>query len=320
MLGAGVAVSSTAIALQLLGERRLLPTPAGQAAFSVSLFQDLAVVPLMLGIGLLAPQRAGDASDPIDLSAILAAAALVAALVAGGRLVLRPLLRTVAATGMREVFVACALLLIVGSAWLTSRVGLSLALGSFIAGVLLADSEYRIELEVDIEPFKALLLGLFFIAVGMSIDLALVAAQPLRVLLLALAAVGIKLVLLRVLARVFGLRRSEAWVFALSVSQVGEFAFVLSSIALSVQLLAPAEAALFNAVVAVSMLTTPLLLLLYERVVAPRYGSRGRNEPAPQVDERNAVIVAGIGRFGQIVARLLLGKGVPVTIIDRDPN
>ena len=320
MLGAAVAVSSTAIALQLLGERRLLPTPAGQAAFSVSLFQDLAVVPLMLGIGLLAPSAAGDASAPIDLPAILAAVALVVGLVAVGRLLLRPLLRTVAATGMREVFVACALLLIVGSAWLTSWVGLSLALGSFIAGVLLANSEYRIELEVDIEPFKGLLLGLFFIAVGMSVDLALVAAQPLRVMGLALAAVGAKLVVLRVLAHVFGLRRGEAWVFALSVSQVGEFAFVLSSIALSGRLLAPAEAALFNAVVAVSMLTTPLLFLLYERFVAPRYVARGGDDPMPRVDERNAVIVAGIGRFGQIVARLLQGKAVAVTIIDRDPN
>ena len=319
VVGAAAAMSSTAIAMQLLAERNLMGTPAGQSAFSVALFQDLAVIPLMLAIGLLAPAEGGNARGAIDLRAVATAVALVAGLIVGGRLLLRPLLRTVAATGMREVFVACALLLVVGSAWLTSSVGLSLALGSFIAGVLLADSEYRMELEVDIDPFKGLLMGLFFMSVGMSVDLALIAAQPLRVAALALAVVGAKLAVLSALGRLFGLRRADRWLFALSISQVGEFAFVLSSVALAARLFAPAEAALFNAVVAASMLTTPVLLLAHARWVAPRHDRAGREAP-PRIDERRPVIVAGVGRFGQIVARLLYATGRPPTVIDHDPD
>ena len=235
------------------------------------------------------------------------------------RFLLRPLLRLIAAVRMREIFIAFALLLIVGSAYLTQSIGLSMALGSFIAGVMLADSDYRMELEVDIEPFKGLLLGLFFIAVGMSIDIGLILESPLLVLALALAIVLLKVLILGALGALFRLCREDGWMFALSLSQVGEFAFVLITQAQSDRVLDPVQAATANAVVAVSMLTTPLLYLSFDRWIAPRYRS-DRTRPADTIEVRNPVIVAGMGRFGQIVARLLLGRKHGVTIIDHNAS
>jgi monovalent cation:proton antiporter-2 (CPA2) family protein len=323
VIGMAIAMSSTAIALQVLAERNIMKLPSGQAAFAVSLFQDIAVVPLMLIIGLLAsaaPGQNGAAGAPlIDWAATATAIGLLVGLILVGRLLLRPVLRIVAATGMREIFIAAALLVIVGSAILTASVGLSLAMGAFMAGVLLADSEYRLELEVDIEPFKGLLLGLFFIAVGMSIDLALILKQPLLVLALALAAVALKLLVLFGLAWAFKLCRQDAWVFALSVSQVGEFAFVLTALAQGNALLSPAQAGLTNAVVALSMLATPLMFLAYDALIAPRYNTTN-TRPADTIQERNTVIIAGVGRFGQIISRLLAGHGHKLTLIDHDPN
>jgi monovalent cation:proton antiporter-2 (CPA2) family protein len=316
VFGMAAAMSSTAIALQILAERRQLNAPPGQAAFAVSLFQDLAVIPLLLVLALLAPEHG---STVFSWEPILTAAALIAGMVAAGRLLLRPLLRVIAKVGMREIFIAFALLLIVGSAALTQSVGLSLGLGSFIAGVLLADSEYRMELEVDIDPFKGLLLGLFFIAVGMSIDIGLILAEPLKVFALAAAAVAIKFVVLRVLGGGFRLCREDGWVFGLALSQIGEFAFVLVAQAQSDRVLDAGQAALANAVVAVSMLSTPLLFVLYARFVAPRYARVDARAP-DVIEERNAVIVAGMGRFGQMVVRLLTARGTPVTVIDHDPN
>lgn len=195
VFGMAASMSSTAIALQILGERHQMKAPPGQASFAVALFQDLAVIPLLLALAFMSPQ-AGE-HDGFSWMPVLTAIGLIAAMVAAGRLLLRPLLRWIAGIRMREVFIAFALLLIVGSALLTQSVGLSMAMGSFIAGLLLADSEYRMELEVDIDPFKGLLLGLFFIAVGMSIDVGLVLAQPLKVLALAAAVVLLKFALLR---------------------------------------------------------------------------------------------------------------------------
>jgi voltage-gated potassium channel Kch len=194
-----------------------------------------------------------------------------------------------------------------------------MGLGSFIAGVLLADSEYRMELEVDIEPFKGLLLGLFFMAVGMGIDLQLVAARPLAVLEIAAAAVAVKFVVLALLAWLFDLRRQDGWIFAIVLSHVGEFAFLLIGAAAAGRLFEPDEAAVLTAAVAVSMLWTPLAYVAWTRFGAPRYAA-GPQRPFDTIDERNAVIVAGAGRFGQMVARLLLGRGIPVTVIDHDPN
>ncbi len=313
LAGMGFAMSSTAIGLASLQEKNLLATPGGRAAFSVLLFQDLAVIPMLIAVTLLG----GGKASP-DWTAVALAAALVVALIAGGRLLLRPALRYIANAGLREVFVGFALLLVIGIAALMQAAGLSMALGAFLAGVLLADSEYRHELELDIEPFKGLLLGLFFIAVGMSIDLALFARAPLLILGLALAVVLLKAALLYPIASLFGFcGRADAALFALALSQVGEFAFVLFGAAGA--LLDRQSAALLNAVVATTMLSTPLLMLLYERVIAPRWAAAEERE-TDVVDEANPVIVAGFGRFGQVVTRVLNGLRIRATLIDHDPN
>ena len=308
----GFAMSSTAIGLALLQEKRLLDAPGGKASFSVLLFQDLAVVPMLIGLALL-----GEPKPHLDWLAAGKALGLIVLLIAGGRFVLRPLLRYIANARLREVFVGFALLLVIGIAALFAAVGLSMALGAFLAGVLLADSEYRHELELDIEPFKGLLLGLFFIAVGMSVDLGLFLKSPLLLLGLAAGVVALKVVILYPIAQVFGYcSRADATVFALALSQVGEFAFVLFGAAGHV--LPPPIAAILNAVVALSMLSTPILIALYERVLAPRLA--GSAPPPDVITETNPVIIAGFGRFGQVVARVLNGMRIATTLIDHDPN
>jgi glutathione-regulated potassium-efflux system ancillary protein KefC len=318
VIGMAVSMSSTAISIQILNERSLLKTAAGQSAFSVALFQDLAVVPLMLILTLLSPDNA---NEPLfNWTKMGKAVALILALILVGRFLLKPLLRIIAKTGMREIFIACALFLIVGSALLTASVGLSMALGSFLAGVLLADSEYRMELEVDIEPFKGLLLGLFFIAVGMSINVGLILKQPLLVIGLAVAAVAIKFAILRGLGLLFKLCRADGWVFAIVISQIGEFAFVLTSVAQSEKVISLDQSGLINAVVAFSMLTTPLMMVLYAKYLAPKLSTSNRAPEPLSFQENQPVIIAGVGRFGQIVGRVLQAKSVPITLIDVDPN
>ena len=313
--GMGLAMSSTAIGLATLAEKNLLPTPGGQASFSVLLFQDLAVIPLMLVLALLSPDGGVQAFDWLAAGKALG---LIALLVLSGRFLLRPLLRFIAQTGLREIFIAFSLLLVVGIAALMSAVGLSMALGAFLAGVLLAESEYRHELELDIEPFKGLLLGLFFIAVGMSVDLGLFVRAPLLVLGLALGVVALKIALLYPISVTFGYcGRADATLFALALSQVGEFAFVLFGVAAAQKLLPTGTVDLLNAVVAVSMVATPLLMLFWDRVIAPRL-TRGAARAPDLVDERNPVLVAGFGRFGQIVTRVLRGMGIRATIIEHD--
>jgi len=311
--GMGVAMSSTAIALASLQEKNLLSTPGGQAGFSVLLFQDLAVIPLLLTVALL-----GEGKAALDWRAAAVAVGLIAAVITGGRFLLRPALRTIAETKLREVFVAAALLLVIGIAVLMEAVGLSMALGAFLAGVILADSEYRHELELDIEPFKGLLLGLFFIAIGMSVDLGLFARSPLLVLAVALGIVALKVAVLFPVANLFGYcGRADATLFAVALSQVGEFAFVLFSAA--GPLLPPGTLALLNAAVAASMLTTPLLFILYEKVLAPRL-ARGAESVPGVIEQANPVIIAGFGRFGQVVSRVLNGLRISATLIDHDPN
>jgi voltage-gated potassium channel Kch len=240
---------------------------------------------------------------------------LIGALIGGGRFLLRPALRFIAGTRLREVFVAAALLLVIGIALLMQAVGLSMALGAFLAGVILADSEYREELEIDIEPFKGLLLGLFFIAIGMSVDLGLFARAPLLVLGVALGIVALKIAILFPIANLFGYcGRTDAGLFAVALSQVGEFAFVL--FAAAGPLLPPATLSLLNAAVAVSMVTTPLLFLAYDRLSARRL----ETAEADVVDEGNPVIIAGFGRFGQVISRVLSGLRIRATLIDHDPN
>ena len=306
--GMGIAMSSTAIGLATLTEKNLLATPGGQASFAVLLFQDLAVVPLLLVVGALG----GEAADLNWLKAI----GIIALLIAGGRLLVRPVLRYVAEARLREVFVGFSLLLVLGTALLMEWAGLSMALGAFLAGVMLADSEYRHELELDIDPFKGLLLGLFFIAVGMSVDLGLFVRSPWIVLGVALGIVALKVAVLFPLARLFGYcNRADAGMFAVALSQAGEFAFVLFAAAGS--LLPKETGAILNAAVAVSMLTTPFLFIAYERFLQ----RESRTERAPDaIRESNPVIVAGFGRFGQVVVRVLRGLDIGATVIDRDPG
>ncbi|MEO8144765.1 MAG: monovalent cation:proton antiporter-2 (CPA2) family protein [Betaproteobacteria bacterium] len=313
--GMGFAMSSTAIGLATLQEKNLLPTPGGQASFSVLLFQDLAVIPMLLILGLLST---GSTQKGFDWTAMATAIGIIVLLIVAGRYLLRPVLRYIANTRQREIFVGFALFLVMGIAALMQWVGLSAALGAFLGGVLLADSEYRHQLELDIEPFKGLLLGLFFIAVGMSVDMGLFSRSPVLVLSIAFGIVAAKFLLLYPIAKTFGYcGRADATLFALALSQVGEFAFVLFGAAGSIVPRPTLD--LLNAAVAVSMLSTPLLMMLYERVLAPRFLQVGER-PADAIDESNPVIIAGFGRFGQVVSRVLGGMKIRSTVVDHDPN
>jgi len=311
--GMGFAMSSTAIGLATLTEKNLLPTPGGQASFAVLLFQDLSVIPLLLVVGLL-----GAEAETLKWAGAAKALGMVALLIVAGRLLVRPVLRYVAEARLREVFVGFSLLLVLGTAALMEWVGLSMALGAFLAGVMLADSEYRHELELDIEPFKGLLLGLFFIAVGMSVDVGLFLRAPHLVLGLALGVVVLKAVILFPIAQAFGYcDRADAGLFAVALSQAGEFAFVLFGAASTV--VPSPVAAILNAAVAVSMLTTPFAIMGYERFLMRRLDRPVERAP-DAIRETHPVIVAGFGRFGQVVVRVLRGLGIGATVIDHDPG
>jgi monovalent cation:proton antiporter-2 (CPA2) family protein len=327
--GAILSLSSTAIVLQSLGEKNLLRTSGGQASFAVLLFQDIAVIPMIALLPLLAvPGQAvvdtahghGGADRPAWLQAILVIAA-IAAILAGGRFVVRPMFRVLARARQREVFTGAALFLVIGITLLMQQVGLSAALGTFLAGLVLAESEYRHELEGDLEPFKGLLLGLFFISVGASIDFELLVAQPASIAALVAALVLVKLVVMYGIARFFGLSRSGRWLVALALAQGGEFAFVLTSFSMQSGVLTLEQAKPIVAVVALSMLITPLLLLLLERVVLPRVAEPKADRPDDEIPPHdNPVIIAGFGRFGQIVGRLLRANGIGTTILDHDAD
>jgi monovalent cation:proton antiporter-2 (CPA2) family protein len=313
IIGMGVAMSSTAIGLTALIEKKQLHTSGGQAAFATLLFQDLSVIPLFMLLAFLAPNRS---ASSFDLLAVTEAIAVIAAIVLASRTILRPIMRMIAQTGVREIFVAFSLLLVIGISLAMESVGLSMALGTFLAGVLLADSEYRYELRLDIEPVKGLLLGLFFIAVGMTVDLNLVANQPLLIFGFALLIVAIKIAVLMGLGWLFKYPLRDKLLFGVSISQIGEFAFVIFGLALAQDSISRETYNILNAIVAVSMLTTPILLLLYDRFLSLQCSER----PKDAIPENNAVIIAGFGRFGQIVGRVLVAKGITPTLIDNDPN
>ena len=313
VIGMGVAMSSTAIGLTSLTEKKQLSTPGGQASFATLLFQDLSVIPIFMLLALIAPNNA---KSGFDIWAVAKAIAVILAIVFASRTLLRPIMRIVAKTGIREIFVAFSLLLVIGVSLAMQSVGLSMALGTFLAGVLLADSEYRYELRLDIEPVKGLLLGLFFIAVGMSVDLSLLANSPLLIFGLALLIVITKMSILIGLGLSFKYSIRDALLFGVTLSQIGEFAFVIFGAALTQQTIPRETYNFLNAVVAVSMLITPILLLLYDRFLVLDCGER----PKDAIEENNAVIIAGFGRFGQIVGRVLLAKGITATLIDNDPN
>ena len=316
----GLSLSSTAMALQLLMEKNLLSTPAGHSGFSVLLFQDIAVIPMLAVIPLLGASAVDATTTGFDWAGLLEAVGVIVLIVVGGRFALRPVLRLIAATGLREVFTAFALLLVIGTALLMQAVGMSMALGSFLAGVLLAESEYRHALETDIEPFKGLLLGLFFIAVGMSIDFGILLRDPLLIIGLALGLVAIKAVILYLLGRLYGLPARQLPLFALVLSQGGEFAFVLFGVAQTSGVLPTAINDTLIVTVALSMLTTPLLMFIHDKLIEPRLD----HAPPPPMDEMedegHPVIIAGFGRFGQIVGRLLHANGIDATVLEHDPN
>jgi monovalent cation:proton antiporter-2 (CPA2) family protein len=327
-IGLSLALSSTAIVLQSLTEKGLLKNEAGQASFSVLLFQDIAVIPILALIPLLASAGVSGESEAHGVSALpawlqfLLIVGVLGAIIAGGKYLFRHVFRFIAASGLREVFTAAALLLVIGIALLMEQVGLSAALGTFVAGVVLADNEYRHELETNIEPFKGLLLGLFFIAVGANMDFAVLFAEPGTVFALVLLLLSVKFVILFALGRIFGLRGGHEMLFALALPQAGEFAFVLLSFALQSGVLATTTVSLLLIIVALSMLITPLLLIINEKLIQPRY--RDQINAAAEADEIDSkgrkVIIAGFGRFGVNVGRFLRANGIEATVLDNNPE
>ena len=324
VVGLALALSSTAIAIATMNERNFLPTPTGQTGFAILLFQDIAAIPLLAVVPLLgAAALTGDgaaASEQGWLAALKAFGAIAAVIVIGLYFT-RPLLRLVAATNLREVFTAFALLLVIGIAQIMSLVGLSMGLGAFLAGVLLASSEYRHALETDIEPFKGLLLGLFFISVGMAIDFGLLLNQPGMVAVILAGMLALKLGTLWLTARIIGVTSRQRWLFAILLSQGGEFGFVVFGAAHGVGMLSKEWAAMLNMIVALSMATTPLLLLLHDWWIARSECAGGAKDEADEIDEKEArVIIAGFGRFGQIIGRLLFANGINAVVLDHDPD
>jgi glutathione-regulated potassium-efflux system ancillary protein KefC len=314
----GMSLSSTAIALATINERKLSATPAGKAGFAILLFQDIAAIPMIAIVPLLGVAAAHGSGE--GWIGGLKVVAVIATLIVGGRYLIRPLMRMIARTGLREIFTAFALLLVIAIGLLMESVGMSMALGSFLAGVLLADSEYRHALETDLEPFKGLLLGLFFIAVGMSVDFGLLLSQPWLILGLVAGFLAIKLALLYLLSKVFQIARSQQFLFAALLSQGGEFAFVVFGAAATARVFSQETSSILVVVVALSMVTTPLLLVLYDKVIAP-YFLAAQKRPADAIDDNdNPVIIAGFGRFGQIIGRLLHANKIGLTVLDHDPD
>ncbi len=314
--GVALSLSSTAFVLQILAERRALASPHGQAAFGILLFQDVAASPLLAVLPLLRTARAAEAGTS-GLAQVGLALGVIAGLVVAGRYVLGPLFRLVTGTRIRELSAALALLIVLATAILMEAVGLSMALGAFLAGVLLADSPYRHELEADIEPFKGLLLGLFFVAVGMSAQLGIVAAQPLQVAGLVIGLVALKAAVLVVFGRsLFKLTTRGAIDLGISLSQGGEFAFVVCSAAVMAGVFSRSVADLLIIVVTLSMVTTPLLYLLRDRLSR----ETAETQPYDAIDQQCNVIIAGMGRFGQIVGRVLRMAHVPFTALEVNPT
>ena len=315
VVGFGLAMSSTAIVLAWLGERGQLSDPAGRKTFAVLLFQDLAVIPLIALLPLLTPDK-GDTGNGWWLAAQGFGA--IALVITGSRIVTRPALKLIARYGGREVFTAAALLVVIAAALVMEAIGLSMSLGAFLAGVLLADSEFRHELEADVEPFKGLLLGLFFMTVGMSANLTLLIASPLAIVAAAVGVMALKFALMYGIARVAGTDNADAQRVAIWLAQGGEFAFVLFAAAQTEGILAAPQAQFLVLAVTMSMLLAPLTFLAHEQLLK-RWQERRK---APEFDvidgPGNPVIIAGYGRYGQIVSRVLRGAGIAFTAIEKD--
>ena len=329
--GLVLAMSSTAIVLQTLDEKGLRQGPVGRAAFGVLLLQDLSIIPLFALLPLLATGPVKLTADTHSASLIsdlpawlqtIAVLAAVGAVVGGGRFVVRPVFRFIAQSRLREIFTATSLLIVVGVALLMQIVGLSPALGAFLAGVVLAESEFRRELETDIEPFRGLLLGLFFITVGATIDFGLILRQPLLLIGLVLGLMALKFAVMFALARLGGASNRLAATVGVALAQGGEFAFVLLTFTVGAGVISAPLAALLTAVVAVSMAMTPLTVIVYEKILT----TLDRKNPAetiadPTFGEEDAepdIIIAGFGRFGQVTGRLLMANGFKSTVLDAD--
>jgi glutathione-regulated potassium-efflux system ancillary protein KefC len=318
--GAALAMSSTAIGLATLNERNILLTTGGQNILSVSLFQDIAAIPLLALIPLMAPDRAAGVDAGHPLIGAARAFGMIALIVLGGRLVLRPALRFIARSQTPEIFTAAALGLVVGTAALMQAVGLSMALGAFLAGVLLAESEYRRELETDIEPFKGLLLGLFFIAVGMGIDVGVVLHNPWQVAAIVAGFLAVKALVLWGMEIGIPIPRLERPVFTLLLAQGGEFGFVVLQAAQGRQVIDGAQAGVLTAAITLSMLLTPMLILAADRWWMPlvaRFSPRAKVSELAEPQDA-PVIIAGFGRYGQIVGRLLHANGITPTVLEHD--
>lgn len=321
-----LALSSTAIVIQTLQEKALMRTDGGADSFAVLLFQDIAVIPMLAVFPLLAAGKTTTEHQgwlqtlPHWAQPIITLGAVVAIVVAGQFVVPRGF-AILAKTGLRELLTAAALLLIIGVALLMTQVGLSPALGAFVAGVVLAGSHYRHELESNLEPFKGLLLGLFFLAVGASLDFSVIAARPVLIALLVAGLIVLKAAVIFLIATLLKLSGSHRWLLALALAQGGEFAFALLSMAMQQRIFDAETTRLLVAVVALSMAVTPLLFVLYEKVIAPRFTAVVAEKRAPDViDEHAPVIMAGFGRFGNFVGRFMMSQGIKVTVLESDPD
>lgn len=321
VIGACLALSSTAIVMQLLIERRRLGTPVGQTSFSILLFQDLAVVPILFLVGVLG-EKAGGSVGLAFAIALLKAIAVIAAIFVAGRLVIRPMFRMVGQTHSRELFMAALLLVVIGTSLATESAGLSLALGAFLAGLLLAETEYRHQIEVDIEPFKGLLMGLFFVSVGMSLDLATVLNEPFWLPISVVGLFAVKTFITFLLARAFGIATPVALESALLLGQGGEFAFVVISLALGLSLLPQDDAQFFLVVTILSMLATPFIANVARKAAGAmtrqsRAGALGL--PDAEVSQLTRhVVIAGYGRVGELLSKVLEGQKIGHVGLDLD--
>lgn len=320
-----LALSSTAVGIQTLEERGELQSPAGRSSFSVLLFQDIAVIPILAIFPLLASTSSLASDGEPTWLAITKLAGMVAVIVVGGRTLLKPLLRIIARTRLRELFTGLALLLVIGAALAMQWVGISPALGAFLAGVVLADSEYRHELESDLEPFKGLLLGVFFMSVGASVDFNLLADNVGNLTLAVIGLMVLKGVILFALGKITRMTTRQCVRFAVSLAQGSEFAFVLLGFAAGLSLVDAAIRDMVVATVAISMFLTPLVWLLAEWIMqkAETSSSQQSKASAEQLAEempQKPVIIAGFGRFGQIVGRMLISNGIAVNLLDQDPD
>jgi monovalent cation:proton antiporter-2 (CPA2) family protein len=326
VIGLILALSSTAIVMQTLSEKGLLKTKAGQSSFAVLLSQDIAVIPMLAIFPLLATRQTNVVSTSFighlpGWQQTLLVLAAIGGIILAGKYVVGPIFRWVAKTHQHELFMATAILLVFAIAELMIIVGLSPALGTFLAGVVLANSEYRHELESDIEPFKGLLLGLFFIAVGASINFALIGTNPGLILALVMSLIIIKGLILYVLGTFFDIKGDQKMLFAVALAQSGEFAFVLFSFAGQYQLLDEQTISILVAVVAISMALSPLIFLLNERIIMPRFFTRQQSKrESDEIHESHPVIIAGFGRYGNIVGRFLKANGISATILDNDSD